>query len=144
MDSLLVFLLGLASLGCAGSSVPGQTDAQGLVTIEPPPASWQARVELVRADLQQIELAHQTKDRDAVFAAWGLAYLEHFEPLLERPLAGVADPHAIMSVEYQFGRLLSVCESPRAGPFQAAVTDLSLALSELEQQVLQLPAPPAG
>ena len=138
---LPVFALLLAACGEVES-----TDAQAPTTAPPdaPPATWQARVELVRADLQQLELAHQAKDEAAVLASWELAYLEHFEPLLERPLAGVADPHAVMAVEYHFGRLLSACESPREGPFTRAVTDLEQALATLQQHIAQLPPPTAG
>ncbi len=144
MDSRLFLpVLGLALLAC-GEAPSSDLDAPGSAAPEPPPASWQARVELVRADLQQLELAHQSKDKAAVLEAWDRAYLERFEPLLERPLSGVADPHALMAVEYQFGRLFRVCESPRDGPFVKAVTDLGQALSLLEQHASQLPAPNAG
>jgi hypothetical protein len=125
------------ALACA----PTSSDPPVAPPEAPPAAGWADRLELIRADLGQIEAAHAAKDKDAAVASWEQAYLGRFEPLIEQSAGQQVDVHAILAVEYAFGRLRDRLESPREAPVQAAVASVRASLDALEPIVVALPAP---
>ena len=135
MGSLHLTLLLLGAVAC------GQPAENPEVGPPPPPPGWAERFELVRADLDQLAIAHTAKDQDAALANWDMAYHQRFEPLLERPVGTRVDTTTIVAVEYAFGRLRDTLESPRAAPVQAAMANLREQLAVLEPLVVQLPVP---
>jgi len=132
MDSLLLTLLLACGVG-PGAPAPAELPAS--------PTSWAERFALVRADLDQLRAAHQAKDQASCLRQWDVAYEEHFEPLIEVPLAGSATGGAVLAAEYGFGRLRAALDSPRPGPAEEALAALSEALAGGESQAGALPPP---
>jgi plasmid stabilization system protein ParE len=140
MAKIPLALLLMVAVACEQRT--GEPDAASTdPAVAPTTPGWAERFSLLRADLDQIEAAHGEKDRDAALASWEQAYRQRFEPLIERPSGGRVDAHAVLAVEYAFGRLRERLESPRAEPVAAALQHLRDQLDLLEAVVVQLPAP---
>ncbi len=143
MASRSLCALLLLCLACdPQAGAPGDPGTPGdPVSTETTVPSWSERFALVRGDLDQLDAAHQAKDKDVAIASWQQAYQQRFELLIEQPVGERVDTHQVMAVEYAFGRLRDAIESPRVGPVRDALTHLREQLDALEPAVAQLPEP---